>query len=576
MAESDNGGNNPSSPQQPKELSMEKRLLIAFVLMGAVLFTTPYFFKSVAPPPPAKKTAVETKPGTAAPPAATNVQPEVETAAAPAGSVPATAAQKEELFTIDTSVYRVTFSNKGAVVRSWLLKKYFASGKPLELVNTASTVDFPFALAFKTAPPADLTNSLFAAQPDANGLGITYEFSNGHVSARKRFQFTKDGYLSQVVTEVTNEGKPVPHAIAWRGGFGDVAVTNPSATTWSLRFDADQGKLIKETAKRAKDGPVTDSGNFSFAGLDDTFFAAAFMPVGTSHFDITTFSDTVPTALEPKPAPFVGAAVGGAATNRFDLFVGPKDLDIMRRVNPKLESLVDYGWFAFLAKPLFLALHWAAENVIHNYGWAIIAVTIVINMLLFPLKVSSMRSMKKMQALQPQIAAINDKYKGISVRDPRAADKNAELMELYKKNGVNPAGGCLPMALQIPFFIAFYKVLSVSIEMRGASWLWVSDLSTVEHLPLHILPLVMIVTQFYQQRMTPTTSVDPNQQKMMLFMPLIFGFMFYNLPAGVVLYYLTSNLVGIAQQLFFNKTVTAADLPQPQPVAAGKKRNGKK
>jgi YidC/Oxa1 family membrane protein insertase len=223
-----------------------------------------------------------------------------------------------------------------------------------------------------------------------------------------------------------------------------------------------------------------------------------------------------------------------------------------------------------------MALHWTADNFIHNYGWAIVVVTIVINFILFPLKVSSMRSMKKMQALQPQVTAISEKYKGISVRDPRAADKNAELMDLYKKNGVNPAGGCLPMALQIPFFIAFYKVLSVSIEMRGASWLWVSDLSTYEQMPIHVLPVIMIVSQFVQQKMTPTSAtVDPAQQKMMLFMPLVFGFMFYNLPSGVVLYYLTSNLVGIAQQWFFNKTVTAKDLPQP-PASSGKKRNGKK
>jgi YidC/Oxa1 family membrane protein insertase len=288
-----------------------------------------------------------------------------------------------------------------------------------------------------------------------------------------------------------------------------------------------------------------------------------------------TFNDSVPTPLNSKPEAFVGTAVGGMPSNRFDLFIGPKDTDILHAVNPRLQSLIDYGWFSFLAQPLFLALHWMADHITHAYGWAIVLVTILINMLLFPLKISSMRSMKKMQALQPQVNAINERFKGISVRDPKAADKNAELMDLYKKNGVNPAGGCLPMALQIPFFIAFYKVLSVSIEMRGASWLWVSDLSTVESLPIHVLPLVMIVTQFFQQKMTPTSAaVDPNQQKMMMFMPLIFGFMFYNLPSGVVLYYLTSNLVGIAQQMFFNKTVTAKDLPQPP--AAGKKRNGKK
>jgi YidC/Oxa1 family membrane protein insertase len=192
---------------------------------------------------------------------------------------------------------------------------------------------------------------------------------------------------------------------------------------------------------------------------------------------------------------------------------------------------------------------------------------------LFPLRLSNLKSMKKMQALQPQIAAINDKYKGLSIRDPRKQQQNQEVMDLYKKYGVNPAGGCVPMLLQIPFFIAFYKVISVSIEMRGASWLWVTDLSQPEHLAIRILPITMIVSQFLMQKMTPTTSVDPNQQRMMMIMPLVFGFMFYGLSSGLVLYYLTSNLVGIAQQMFFNRTVTVADMPQPP---AAKKRNGRK
>jgi len=576
MAESAPGGSNTPPPNQPKELSMEKRLLLAFVLMAAVLFTTPYFFKS--PNPPAKKReTVPPKTGSATPagegktavPAVTPESP-----AAPAS--PAAAAQKEELFTIDTNVYRVTFSNKGAVVRSWLLKKYFTNGKPLELVNTASTVEFPFSLHFKVTPAADLANSLFVAHPEPDGLGISYDFSNGHVAVTKKFLFGKDSYKAKVSTEVSQDGKPVPHSIEWRGGFGDAAVANPAMNTFALRYDATDGKLIKDAPKVAKEGPVTYSGNFAFAGIGDQYFAACFMPPeGARSFETMTFSDTVPTTVAQKAEPFVGTGIGGMPINKYDLFVGPKDTDILQAVNPRLNTLIDYGWFSFLAQPLFLALHWTADHLIHNYGWSIVLVTVLINSLLFPLKISSMRSMKKMQALQPQVQAINDKYKGISVRDPKAADKNTELMDLYKKNGVNPAGGCLPMALQIPFFIAFYKVLSVSIEMRGASWMWVKDLSSVEALPIHILPIVMIVTQFFQQKMTPTSAtVDPNQQRMMMLMPLVFGFMFYNLPSGVVLYYLTSNLVGIAQQVFFNKTVTTKDLPQP--VAAGKKRNGKR
>jgi YidC/Oxa1 family membrane protein insertase len=318
---------------------------------------------------------------------------------------------------------------------------------------------------------------------------------------------------------------------------------------------------------------VSASGPYAFAGVEDNYFVAAFLNETSSAMETMTFSDTVPTPLNKEAQPLVGAAVGGEAGNRFALFVGPKDQDVLRTVNPRLEQLVDFGWFSFLAKPLFLAVHWTAERLVHNYGWAIVLVTIVINFILFPLKVSSMRSMKKMQALQPQIAAINDKYKGLSIRDPRKQQQNQEVMDLYKKYGVNPAGGCVPMLLQIPFFIAFYKVISVSIEMRGASWLWVTDLSQPEHLAIRILPITMIVSQFLMQKMTPTTSVDPNQQRMMMIMPLVFGFMFYGLSSGLVLYYLTSNLVGIAQQMFFNRTVTVADMPQPP---AAKKRNGRK
>jgi len=220
-------------------------------------------------------------------------------------------------------------------------------------------------------------------------------------------------------------------------------------------------------------------------------------------------------------------------------------------------------------------VNWVTDRAIHNYGWSIILVTVALNFILFPLKLTSMKSMKKMQALQPQIATINEKYKNIGMRDPKKAEQNQEVMALYKKHGVNPMGGCVPMLLQIPFFIAFYEVFSVSVEMRGASSLWVTDLSQPEQLPIHILPIVMIVSQFLMQKMTPqTTGADPNQQRMMMFMPLIFGFMFYNFSSGLVLYYLTSNLVGIGQQLFFNRTSIAAVAAQS--VQPPKKRIGRK
>ncbi|HLY17368.1 MAG TPA: membrane protein insertase YidC [Bryobacteraceae bacterium] len=575
MAESNSGGT-PRGPEQPKELSMELRLLIAFILMGVVLFLTPYFYKAVVPP--AKKTApiaAKTAPAAAPGPAAVSEPGANASAAPPESAVPPVAAQNEETRIIDTDLFRITFSNRGALVKSWQLKKYKAhSGAPLELVNTASHADLPGALFFPTQKPAvDLNQALY--KMDSDTLSISFDYSNGSVAARKSFRFAKSSYLVDVTTEVTQGGGPLAHEIEWRGGFGDMGVANPAGAQQTLRFDLTDAKLVKSGAKAAKDGPVTVTGNYSFAGIEDQYFVAAFLPDRATSAAMTTFSDNAATPLETKELPFAGAAVGDGPVNRFALYVGPKDIDILRSVNPRLEQVVDFGWFSILAKPLFLIVNWMTDHAIHNYGWSIIVVTIALNFVLFPLKITSMKSMKKMQALQPQIAAINDKYKGVSLRDPRKSDQNQEVMELYKKHGVNPMGGCVPMVLQIPFFIAFYKVFSVSVEMRGANWLWVTDLSQPETLPIHLLPIIMVVSQFVMQKMTPTTTGgDPSQQKMMQFMPLIFGFMFYNLSSGLVLYYLTSNLVGVAQQWFFNRTSLAAVAAQS--VQPPKKKNGRK
>ncbi len=569
----------PNSQPAPKkeELSMEKRLLLAFALMGIVLFATPYFFKSAPPPPTPKKAAASSQSQTVASVPETPVKPPgvARTKAdQKAGEEQRISAQKEETFVVETDLYKVVFSNRGAVVLQWILKKYTDdNGKQLELVNEAGTAKagYPFALVFDPKKPAvDVNTVLFAARPADDGLGVTYEYSEGALTARKAFRFQKNRYITQISTEVTENGAPVPHLIAWRGGFGDPSIPNPLAQH-SIYFDLTDNKLITHDVKAAKNGPVTAEGNYSFAGMEDTYFTASFLPIG-GPVKVVTFSDAVATAANPKEEPHVGVGIGNSHNN-FAVFIGPKDLDILNSVNPQLVRIVDFGWFSFLAKPLFLGLHYVNDKWVHNYGWAIIIVTIIINFLLFPLKLSNLKSMKKMQALQPQIAAISEKYKGISMRDPRKQQQNEETMALYKKHGANPMGGCLPMAVQIPFLIAFYKVLAISIELRHAGWLWVSDLATPEHLAIHVLPIAMIVSSFIQQKMTPTTTADPNQQRMMLIMPLVMGFFFYNLASGLVLYYLTVNLVGIAQQWFFNKTVTVADLPQPVPPA--KKQNGR-
>ncbi|MBZ5620961.1 MAG: membrane protein insertase YidC [Acidobacteriia bacterium] len=588
-------------------MSMEVRLLLAFLLMGVVMFVTPYFFKTTPPPggksPETTAIAPGGQPGQpAAPPETAPPAATVETAsAAPAGfpSAPATPQHPLPNFTLDTDVYRISFSNQGATVRSWLLKatdakgrlKYKGNdGKPLDLVNPAAgppcapppeppaqgaaCLEFPFSLYFSGQQPSAKVNWTYYTQTvDPDGLGVSYLYSDGRTTVHKSFHFEKNSYLSQVSTEVTIDGRPIPHMIEWRGGFGDFTVAGPSDTT--VYFDVAANKFVEKSASNAKSGPLTATGNFSFAGLADKYFAAVFLPESNGVTEFVTFADTVRTPSEEKPQPFAGAAISGGETNRFELFLGPKDVDLLKSINPKLEQVVDFGFLSILAKPLFLIVNWFNDHAVHNFGWSIVVVTIAINFILFPLKFSNMKSMRKMQALKPQIDVINAKYKNIKMTDPRAGEKQQEVMDLYKKNGVNPMGGCFPMLLQLPFFFAFYRVFTVSVEMRGAPWLWVTDLSQPEDLPIRILPIVMIATQFLMQKMTPqAANTDPNQQKMMMFMPLIFGFMFYKFPSGLVLYYLTSNLVQIAQQWFFNRTESAIEAAKS--VEPPKKKIGRK
>ena len=551
---------------------MELRLLIAFVLMGLVLFVTPYFYK---PPAGPKRTTPPATPAQAAqvakpPQAQTQAPAQPATAAAAAPAPGQVSAAKEEIFTIDTALYRIQFSNRGAVATDWVLKKYLDSrGKPLELVNTSalSKVPAPFAVIYKNGQQAaDLNSALFQATPSPDGFGIDYKYSDGKTVCSKSFRFDKNSYLSRVTSEVSQNGAGVPHLLEWRGGFGDISVLNRQSAQQVVYFDLSDSKLNVHNAGAAKNGTVTAAGDYSFAGLEDPFFAALVLPKTGTTVEVQTYKDDLlppNAAKDAKQEQFIGVGVGGDAVNNFQLFVGPKDIDILKQVDARLPQLIDWGWFWFIAKPLFLVMHWMNDHMVHNYGWSIVLITVAINVLILPLRLSSMKSAKKMQSLQPEIKRINAKYKDVGLRDPRKAEQNQEVMDLYKKHGVNPMGGCFPMLIQLPILYAFYRVLAVTIELRGAHWLWVTDLSQPESLPIHILPLVMIVSQFMMQKMTPNPTADPAQAKMMMFMPLMFGFFFYNMSSGLVLYWLTSNLVGIAQQWVMNRT-----MPAPAPVVA--------
>ncbi|HZQ54394.1 MAG TPA: membrane protein insertase YidC [Bryobacteraceae bacterium] len=570
---------NPSGGVKPEPPSLEKRLPIALALMMLVLLASQYIFKPAPGPKPVKPVNNQAAAQLATPPKPAAV-PKVETV--PANAIPAGQIQAGSEITtdVDTDLYHVVFTNRGAAIKSWVLKQYKDdSGKPLQVINTAaSDVPLPFTIQVTGNQKLSVDPNTVLYQPKISdgGLQVNYQYSNGTTTVTKSFRFSKDSYLTEVKSQVLENGTPVLALLMWRGGFGDQKVHSAAASERTVRYDPGSSKLIVKSTRDAKNGPITDTGNYTFGGLEDSFFAAVALPADNSSLEIRTYSDEVKLPNEEKPVAYVGAGLSTGAQNDFSLYVGPKDIDILRTVNPKLSQIINWGFFGVIAKPLFLWLNWVKEHWTGNYGWAIMLVTLIINLALFPFRLSSLKSSRRMQKLQPQIKAINDKYKNIGLRDPRKAEQNQEIMALYKKEGVNPVGGCLPMLVQLPFFYAFYRVLDIAIELRHAPWLWVPDLSSPESLPIHILPLILIATQFFSQKLTPAAGVDPNQQKMMAFMPLLFGFMFYSASAGLVLYWLTGNLVGIGQQLLINKLMPAPPAPPPAPPKAPVKRTVKK
>lgn len=555
MADAPNG--------KKKELSMEMRLLLAFGLMGLVLFGTQYLAPKAPPKqaPATAKQAVQSlqprEPAVVAAPEAAKDPGSKPVRPAPLAAV---AAEKEEIHIIETSVYRVVFTNRGASIRSWILKNYNdINGKPIELIDARA------GRAFSYYAPADasaLNTALFAVK-QPNPLTIEFEYSDGATTARKSFELQAGRYRATFSSEISTAGKVLDHQLAWRGGFGDRTFHNALDVQHSVYYLAAKSKLITNTASDAEKGPIPAEGPFHFAGMEDPYFAGVILPEPGANMSFFTIHDKFAPSEGAEEKEHVGVAFGGQGVNRSLLFVGPKDTDILRSTDRKLETMIDWGWFEIMAKPLFLALHWTDEKITHNWGWAIVLATVVINILLLPLRFSQIKSSQKMAALQPEMQVIQSKYKDLPARDPRKQKQNEELMALYKKHGINPMGGCVPLLLQMPFFIAFFKVLSVAIELRGANWLWVSDLSQPETLPIRLLPVGMLVTQVLMQKMTPVASPDPSQQKLMMFlMPVMMTVMFYGASSGLVLYWLTGNVVGIVQQYFFNKYGSKPSLAQ--------------
>ena len=543
---------------------IQRRMLLAAVLSAVVIAGYSLVVPRPEPPSPASEQATLEPVSTHGEPALADTQDRVVPSIELPVGEQTVEAGSERSVTVETDSFVVEFTNRGAMVTSWRLKDYKDKlGEPLDLVHHrgAERFGFPFRLVRPGGEAIDgADEALFSMTPGPQirlaPHTLVFEYARDGLGIRKTFEFQASGNVIGLRTEVTQGGRPRSHLIAWGGGFGDTAQAGNSAYSRSFRYE--DGEIAHVTASDAEDERVTHSGPYPYVGFEDRFFAAvATLPPGEDVRVETSAIDIFPANAEPRDTEsYVATAFGGATRNDIRLYVGPKSraaLSSVEGLGEPLRRIVDFGFFTVIAEPLFAILRWVHGNVVANWGWSIVIVTVFINTILFPLKYKSTKSMRRMQQLQPLVKQINNKYKGVTFRDPRKAKQNEELQVLYKKHGANPMGGCLPILLQMPFIFAFYKLLTIAIEMRHAEWLWVADLSNPETLPVRLLPLAMVATQFWSQALTPTPSAYPAQARLMRFMPIMLGFLFYQFQAGLVLYWLTGNCVGIAQQLLLNR-----------------------
>jgi YidC/Oxa1 family membrane protein insertase len=576
------------SPQS--EPGMEQRFLLVFLLMAVVIFGAQFFMKKYAPTPahPAPPAQPAQTPP-ASPPASAPPAPAAAAVARKRGrkAPPATTeqAQSESETVIENDLYRISFTNRGGEAKSWILKKYFDDqGHPLDLVNQPAAAKFGYPLSLWAYDESlrNKLNSVLYVSSQAGAVAaptkLIFEYADTNLKVRKTFQFDHS-YVVRVETSVFENGNAAYAFPAWPAGFGD------QSTTYSYGLGQLEYQFNNNTEhlayKKISSGN-TMRGSFDWVGVSSQYFGALFIPDTPDNQFVVTLRNSIdaPTSAgsnQTKPADVLGAAVGQPSETSERLFVGPKSLQVLESISvatingadKDLRNALNFGSLSLIARPLFIWLRWTNKYV-HNWGWSIVIQTLIITLALLPLRISQMKSALKMQRVQPQMKSIQEKYKKYSMRDPRKQDMQKEIAELYKREGVNPIGGCLPLLVQLPFLWAYYRMLPAVIDLRQAHWLWIHDLSARD--PYLILPAIMVVSMFVMQRMTPQAGMDPAQQRMMnIMMPAMMGFIFYNLAAGLNLYYAESNLIMIGQQWVMNRTTLGREMREIAAKRARKK-----
>jgi YidC/Oxa1 family membrane protein insertase len=546
-----------------------KRLAIFFALSAALLILWPILFPPPKParPAPGGPPVSESAAPSAASTSGANVPPEAGRApmsatvapsleaGRPAVRVEPISAAEARDVVVSSPLYTARLSNRGGgELLSFVLHRFKdADGQPLDIVRKG--LGFPgrtLRLEAKDPFLKRASAALSAVETETVGLEtrVRFRYRESDGNGITRLYTFRPGYVATL--KVERDGVPnAPVAIVLGPGMG-----NPSPDELKTQFTKPGSPIVLYATgsvdRKNKDSLKQDlplGKGLTVVGLEDNYFLAAFLPMGNASALVRPVAVDGTTGKEVHPECEV--VLSGAGVLEAELFLGPKDLDVLGKLRPGMDKIIDLGWFAVLVKPLLLTLK-AIHGVVRNWGVAIILITILIKLVLYPLTHKQLVSMKRMSKLQPRIEAINVKYATKIRQDPQARlKKNEEVMGLYKAEGINPAGGCLPLLLQMPILIAFYRMLQHSIELRHAPFaLWITDLSAKD--PYYVTPILMTATMWLQQQMTPATG-DAAQRKILAIMPLIFGFLFKDAPSGLVLYWLVQNILTIAQQSILNR-----------------------
>ncbi|MDP9190426.1 MAG: membrane protein insertase YidC [Acidobacteriota bacterium] len=550
---------------------MEKRIFLAILISLGLLWgwaaLAPRIFPELAKTTPVVKpadpmtsaTSTDAATATTGSAAATTASPASTPATSVAGSpvtaAPITAApitaDRVQLTVVETPEYKAVLTNRGAQLISFELKKYLRkkSKEPEDLVKEREPhrSDYPFTIVPAQPALLALNTALYAVSDvEANGQRVVeYRYSDGRVTATKTFRFSNQPYLFDFSVSIN---PPTPYRVAVGPGIRTLGAAEQDTqvvTTGNGIYQAAGSLEIvgRDGASNLQAVPAVD-----YIGVEDNYFLTSLRPkrAGDGILQRVTFIDAKTKVRRDDL--YAGLNANGDGTLAAEAFFGPKETTLLDQYG--MGEALQFGWFSMIARFFLTALLWL-NKFTHNYGFAIVVLTILIKIVLYPLQHKSIVSMKKMQKVQPKVELIKAKYKKSKTDAEQRQKMNVEMMDLYKREGINPMAGCLPLVLQLPILWGFYNLLSRAIELRGAPWiLWIHDLSDKD--PTYVLPVLMTATMFIQTYITPTTG-DPMQRKIFLIMPLVFGFLFKDFPSGLVLYWLVQNILTITQQMIMNK-----------------------